>query len=113
MSGGRCGDGGTFAVFEQMRVGDGDLPYPLPWAEDSRYVVRRRPDEYVRDLEAAGFSVTATEDRTAQTAGPPASARVVRRAAAAQSDGGLRTGASASGSATTSPPPARVCSPRS
>lgn len=63
--------GGTFAVFEQMRVGDGDLPYPLPWAEDSRSSFVASPDEYARDLESAGFSVIATEDRTAQTAGPP------------------------------------------
>ena len=64
-------DGGTFAVFEQMRVGDGDLPYPLPWAVDARSSFVASPDEYARDLESAGFSVIATEDRTAQTAGPP------------------------------------------
>jgi MPBQ/MSBQ methyltransferase len=64
-------DGGIFAVFEQMRVGEGDLPYPLPWAEDSRSSFVASPDEYARALESAGFSVTATEDRTAQTAGPP------------------------------------------
>ena len=46
-------DGGTFAVFEQMRVGDGDLPYPLPWAEDGRTSFVASPDEYARDLEAA------------------------------------------------------------
>ncbi len=64
--------GGTFAVFEQMRVGDGDLPYPLPWAEDDRTSFVATPDDYTRDLEAAGFAVIQTEDRTAQTAGPPA-----------------------------------------
>ncbi len=25
---------GLFAVYEQMRVGDGDLTYPMPWADD-------------------------------------------------------------------------------
>ena len=25
---------GLFAVYEQMRVGDGELTYPMPWAED-------------------------------------------------------------------------------
>ena len=64
-------DGGTFPLFEQMRVGDGDLTYPLPWAEDSRSSFVVGPGEYVRDLESAGFSVIATEDRTTQTAGPP------------------------------------------
>ena len=28
--------GGRFAVFDQMRTGDGALPYPMPWAEDRR-----------------------------------------------------------------------------
>ena len=26
-------DGGTFAIYEVMRVGDGDLAFPVPWAE--------------------------------------------------------------------------------
>ena len=26
-------DGGTFAVYEVMRTGDGDLAFPIPWAE--------------------------------------------------------------------------------
>jgi MPBQ/MSBQ methyltransferase len=65
-------DGGTFAVFEQMRVGHGDLPYPLPWAEDGRTSFVAAPEDYVRDLESAGFAVIETEDRTTQTAGPPA-----------------------------------------
>ena len=64
-------DGGTFAVFEQMRVGDGDLPYPLPWAEDDRSSFVASPAEYARDLGSAGFSVIVTEDRTAETSGPP------------------------------------------
>jgi MPBQ/MSBQ methyltransferase len=63
--------GGTFGVFEQMRVGDGDLPYPLPWAEDGRTSFVSTPDDYARDLEAAGFTVVRTEDRTKATAGPP------------------------------------------
>lgn len=65
-------DGAAFAVFEQMRVGDGDLPYPLPWAEDDRSSFVATPDDYARHLGAAGFSVTAIEDRTAETSGPPA-----------------------------------------
>ncbi|HEY5981162.1 MAG TPA: class I SAM-dependent methyltransferase [Microlunatus sp.] len=67
-------EGGTFALFEQMRVADGDLPYPLPWAEDSRTSFVAAPDDYAGDLEAAGFAVVRTEDRTAQTAGPPGQA---------------------------------------
>lgn len=63
--------GGLFAVYEQMRVGDGELAYPLPWAEDpgSSFVERR--DAYVALLEGAGFRVERDEDRTAAVAGPP------------------------------------------
>ncbi|MBV9830497.1 MAG: class I SAM-dependent methyltransferase, partial [Marmoricola sp.] len=28
--------GAPFALFEQVRTGDGELPYPLPWAVDER-----------------------------------------------------------------------------
>lgn len=65
-------DGGRFAVFEQMRVGDGELPYPLPWAEDARSSFVASPDEYAGALAAAGFAVLSTDDRTAQTVWPGA-----------------------------------------
>jgi MPBQ/MSBQ methyltransferase len=65
--------GGTFAVYEQMRIGDGDLVFPLPWADDetSSFVeTRHRYAELLRD---AGFHVDRDEDRTAANAagGPP------------------------------------------
>lgn len=66
--------GGVFGLFEQMRVGPGDLPYPMPWASDDRSSFVATPAGYARDLASAGFAVVATEDRTAQTAlpaGPP------------------------------------------
>lgn len=65
--------GGRFAVYEQMRTGDGELVYPLPWADDesSSFVDTRQ--RYVELLERAGFSVEHDEDRTAANAasGPP------------------------------------------
>jgi MPBQ/MSBQ methyltransferase len=63
--------GGRFALFEQMRAGAGDLPYPMPWAEDERSSFVETPDAYVAHLEAAGFTVEEVEDRTESTLGPP------------------------------------------
>lgn len=64
-------DGGRFAVFEQMRTADGELPYPLPWAEDARSSFVATPDEYADALRSAGFTILGTDDRSAQTSGPP------------------------------------------
>jgi MPBQ/MSBQ methyltransferase len=65
--------GSRFAMFEQMRASDGDLPYPLPWAEDERSSFVETPSQYVTHLEAAGFTVEEVEDRTWSTLGlPPA-----------------------------------------
>jgi MPBQ/MSBQ methyltransferase len=67
--------GGTFALFEQMKRSDDPPNYPLPWAEDERSSFVAAPEEYVRLLEAAGFTVTRNEDRTAATAGPGGGSR--------------------------------------
>lgn len=65
--------GGVLGVYEQMRVGPGDLPYPLPWAVDERSSFVAGPDDYVRDLTAAGFTVVHQENLMASIArgGPP------------------------------------------
>jgi SAM-dependent methyltransferase len=65
---------GVFAVYEQMRVGDGDLTYPLPWADDETSSFVETRERYRELLEAAGFRVETDEDRTAAVAaaGPPA-----------------------------------------
>jgi ubiquinone/menaquinone biosynthesis C-methylase UbiE len=65
---------GVFGVFEQMRVGDGDLTYPLPWAEDATSSFVETPARYGELLRSAGFHIDADEDRTAAVAasGPPA-----------------------------------------
>jgi len=68
--------GGLFAVYDQMRVGDGELTFPLPWAdtEDSSFV--ETAERYADLLAGAGFRVERDEDRTAANAaaGPPAGA---------------------------------------
>lgn len=63
--------GGQFGLFEQMRTGDGPLPYPLPWAVDERSSFVETADAYAAQLGAAGFSVESTLVRTAETSGPP------------------------------------------
>ena len=63
--------GGRFAIYEQVRTGEGDLPYPLPWAEDGRSSFVETVADYRAHLEAAGFEVEDEEDRTPTTLGPP------------------------------------------
>jgi MPBQ/MSBQ methyltransferase len=63
--------GGVFGLYEQMRTGPGELRYPLPWAEDDRSSFVASPEDYARDLEAAGFRVGPIEDRTAATRPAP------------------------------------------
>src|SRR5690349_1620976 len=56
--------GGRFALYEQVRTGDGELPYPLPWAEDERSSFVETVADYRAHLDAAGFVVEDAEDRT-------------------------------------------------
>jgi MPBQ/MSBQ methyltransferase len=63
--------GGGFALYEQVRTGEGNLPYPLPWAEDERSSFVETVADYRAHLEAAGFEVEDDEDCTPATLGPP------------------------------------------
>jgi MPBQ/MSBQ methyltransferase len=63
--------GGLFGVYEQMRVGDGEPTYPLPWAEDERSSFVESPETYGELLQRTGFTVESTENRTAAVARPP------------------------------------------
>ncbi len=63
--------GARFGVYEQMRVGDGPLTYPLPWAVDPSTSFVETAAAYETALTDAGFTVAGVEDRTAQVAGPP------------------------------------------
>ncbi|MFT4100625.1 MAG: class I SAM-dependent methyltransferase [Burkholderiaceae bacterium] len=56
--------GGTFALFDVMRTGDGELSYPVPWAGNPGTSFIVGPAEYRRDLEAAGFEIVSQRDRS-------------------------------------------------
>jgi MPBQ/MSBQ methyltransferase len=61
--------GGRFAVYEQMRIGDGQLAYPLPWADDETSSFVETRQSYSELLHGAGFRVEHDEDRTAANGG--------------------------------------------
>jgi SAM-dependent methyltransferase len=63
--------GGRFVIYDQMRCGDGDLPFPLPWAVDARSSFVESPHDYARQLTAVGFEVEDTVNRTRAAAGGP------------------------------------------
>jgi ubiquinone/menaquinone biosynthesis C-methylase UbiE len=55
--------GAPFAVSEVVR-GHGDILYPLPWTADASTNLMATLEEYRQLIEQAGFSVSATHDRT-------------------------------------------------
>jgi MPBQ/MSBQ methyltransferase len=62
--------GSRFALFEQMATGAGEVPYPMPWAEDPRTSFLETLEAYSGYLKAAGFSVERVDDRTESILGP-------------------------------------------
>ncbi|HEU4567277.1 MAG TPA: class I SAM-dependent methyltransferase [Marmoricola sp.] len=64
-------EGGQFAVYDQMRAGDGELPWPLPWADDERSSFVETAEQYGDHLAASGFTVEVVDDRTETTLAPP------------------------------------------
>ncbi|HZH25766.1 MAG TPA: methyltransferase domain-containing protein [Azospirillaceae bacterium] len=55
--------GARFGVYDVMRVGDGGIPYPMPWAETADTSFVETPDTYRRLLNHAGFGIEAEHDR--------------------------------------------------
>ena len=55
--------GGMFGVYEVMQTSDGDLAYPVPWAETATLSFLGAPSDFRQALAAAGFTVVAEEDR--------------------------------------------------
>jgi ubiquinone/menaquinone biosynthesis C-methylase UbiE len=55
--------GGTFAIFDIMRKGPGDLAFPVPWSEVPATSFVTSPAEYRAALVGAGFEVVKERDR--------------------------------------------------
>lgn len=55
--------GGTFAVYDVMRVGAGELQYPVPWASRPEISFLAEPEVYRRALADAGFTIVSERDR--------------------------------------------------
>ena len=77
--------GGVFAVYDVMRLKDGALTYPLPWASDESMSFVATPDDYRSAATASGFSVVAERRRGAFAVEFFAATRA--RMAAAQAEG--------------------------
>jgi SAM-dependent methyltransferase len=58
--------GGRFCLYEVMRVADGDIPHPMPWAATAETSFVETPETYRRLLATAGFAVGDPIDRSAQ-----------------------------------------------
>jgi hypothetical protein len=57
-------NGGTFAVYDVMRLGNGPLEYPVPWAETEDLSALVRPEVYRDAAKAAGFALVEEENRS-------------------------------------------------
>ncbi|WP_157982286.1 class I SAM-dependent methyltransferase [Oceanicella sp. SM1341] len=55
--------GGTFALFDVMRAGEGALSFPLPWSTSEATSFVEAPAVYHAAAEAAGFERVAERDR--------------------------------------------------
>lgn len=56
--------GARFGVYDVMRMGEGDLPYPMPWAATPETSLVEPPETYRRLLGQAGFTIEAEHDRS-------------------------------------------------
>ena len=56
-------NGAVFGIYEVMRTGGGDLPYPMPWAMTAETSFVETPGTYKRLLTAAGFTIESETDR--------------------------------------------------
>ena len=56
--------GGRFGIYDIMRVGDGDLTLPLPFASTDDHAFVERPEDYLSALDGAGFECDDPVDRT-------------------------------------------------
>ena len=55
--------GGCLGIFDIMRISDGELTFPVPWASEPSGSAVASPAEYRLALEAAGFHISAERNR--------------------------------------------------
>lgn len=55
--------GGILGIYDIMRVGNGELTYPVPWANSAAGSVVGSPEEYRGALARAGFRITSERNR--------------------------------------------------
>jgi len=60
--------GGLFCAYDMMRVGDGEISFPLPWASDASVSAVTSPDVYIDNAAKAGLALLARHDGTAAAA---------------------------------------------
>jgi SAM-dependent methyltransferase len=56
--------GGKFALYDVFKQGNAPLYYPVPWAREDSYSFVVSPESQQKSLEAAGFAMIASDDRT-------------------------------------------------
>lgn len=52
-----------FGVYDVMRVSDGDVGYPVPWADNESLSTMGTPQAYEEALRTAGFEIVTVNDR--------------------------------------------------
>ena len=55
--------GARFGIYDVMRIGDGELVFPVPWAQDETGSSVDTVETYTTALERAGFQVATTRNR--------------------------------------------------
>lgn len=55
--------GSFFGIYDIMRIKDGSLAYPVPWAASDATSILATPDQYRQALSAAGFNVGTANNR--------------------------------------------------
>ena len=55
--------GGVFGIYDVMRIGEGEVVYPVPWASDGKSSSLSSPETYRQALMEAGFKVVSKVNR--------------------------------------------------
>lgn len=55
--------GSIFGIYDIMRIGEGDLIFPVPWAADAATSALAEPHDYRKALMSAGFEIIGERNR--------------------------------------------------